>query len=256
MSDPTRLTRPGKPDLAYVYTPRQPAPEPMLPVMFLGGFRSDMTGTKATYLEAQAKSRGQGYLRFDYSGHGISGGKFEDGTIGGWKQDALDILDHVFPRQPVVLVGSSMGGWLSLLIALERPQQIKGVVGIAAAADFTKTIEEMMTPAQRRQMDEKGFITQPNDYGEPYVFTRNFLEEGQKHFLLSGLKRKIATPIRLVQGAEDAEVPVRTALALERAFEGGDLDVIIIDDGDHRLSRPEDLALIDGEVVSLGNITS
>jgi len=191
--------------LAYCHTE---ATVPELPtVMFLGGYRSDMAGTKALYLEEQCRARGQGYVRFDYSGHGESGGKFEDGMIGVWKDDALAVLDQVIDGGQVVLVGSSMGGWIALLLALERPQQLAGLCGIAAAPDFTRTMyEEEFDEAQRQMLDEQGFIHMPNDYSdEPYLITKN-------------------------------------------AMKDSDVKVLLIESGDHRLSRPEDLALMDEQV--------
>lgn len=245
------LERAGKPNLAYVYTPPSDSGKRWPLVMFCGGWRSDMAGTKATYLEEQCRARGQGYVRFDYSGHGESDGKFEDGTIGSWAQDALDVLDHI-TRDPVVLVGSSMGGWIALLAARARSGIIHGVVGIAAAPDFTQEIYyERLDQDQRYQLDQKGFVELPNDYSdEPYYFTKAFFEEAQNNLLLDrGLQ--VDFPVHLIQGMQDKDVPWQTAVRIQNSLGGESVDITFVDDGDHRLSRPEDLALIDKEVRSL-----
>lgn len=239
------LTRPGKPRLAYVHT-EGAGPQ----VVFMGGYRSDMTGTKATYLEEQAKVRGQGFLRFDYSGHGASEGAFRDGTIGAWKQDALDMLDR-FAQGPVVIVGSSMGGWMALLCALARPKIIKGLIGIAAAPDFTEEIYGHLSAAQKKNLAEKGYADVPTDYSaDPYHFTAAFYGEAKNHLLLGEIHR-IVFPMRLIQGKRDTDVPWKTALEIEGKFKGPDVKAVFIEDGDHRLSRPQDLAIIDREIKSI-----
>ena len=156
------LQREGKPDLAYIYTPPASAGATLPLVMFLGGYRSDMQGTKAEYLEQQCKARGQAYVRFDYSGHGQSQGEFDDGTIGSWLGDATDILDHV-ASGPVVLVGSSMGGWIALLLAQKRAAMMHALIGIAAAPDFTEDIYCRLNGAQRQELEENGVAYVPND---------------------------------------------------------------------------------------------
>ncbi len=248
------LSRQDKPKLAYAYTPAGPEGEDYPLVMFLGGFRSDMSGTKATYFEQQCHQRGQAYLRFDYSGHGQSDGKFEQGTIGSWKEDALDVLDHI-TKGPVVLVGSSMGGWVALLVALARSGAVQGVVGIAAAPDFTQDLyENHFTPDQLNELEEKGFVEVPNDYSdEPYIYTRTLIEEGRVHCLLDK-ELKIDIPVRLIQGVQDPVVSWKTAMEIEKALKGAEVDVILIEDGDHSLSRPEDLTLIDKEIQSLSRV--
>lgn len=243
------LKRKGKPDLAYIHTPAAENGQSLPLVMFLGGYRSDMSGTKATYFEEQCKARGQAYLRFDYSGHGQSGGAFEDGTIGSWAADALDVLDHV-AEGPVLLVGSSMGGWIALLVARQRPEITHGLIGIAAAPDFTEEIyHERLDDAQRRVLMEQGKVLVENDYSdEPYAYTKAFYEDGKANLLLNK-SQSAAHPIRLIQGKQDKDVPWQTAVKIAEVYAGSDIDVIFVEDGDHRLSRPQDLALIDQQIL-------
>ncbi len=228
--------------LAYVKTPPQEIAKAMPYVLFLGGFKSDMTGTKAIFLEQHCHARGIGFVRFDYTGHGASEGRFEDGTISQWTDDAQDILDHVIDGD-AVLVGSSMGGWIALNLLLRNQSRIRGVVGIAAAPDFTKEIEPRMTRKQLREFHKKGKISVPSAYGEPYVYTRALIEDGQQHFLLDR-EHKITVPLFLLQGVLDDAVPWETALLIHKKFDGPIKDVTIITDGDHRLSRPQDLEML------------
>lgn len=254
------LKRPGKPALAYNYEPCRDKGQTLPLVFFMGGFQSDMAGAKATFLEQQCRERGQAYLRFDYTGHGESEGKFEDGTISLWKQDALDILDHVYPLGPqnkIVLVGSSMGGWISFLVLLARTERIKGMVGLAAAPDFTDDLYYgHLTEEQRAELEEKTAILVPNEYSDqPYTLTKTLITDGRTNFILD---RKIAleVPVTLIQGMEDAEVPWEMTARIQNSFTGNEVDVLLIEDGDHRLSRPEDLALIDREVRSMSGISA
>lgn len=248
------LERQGKPRLAYVHVPASDEGKKYPLLMFCGGYRSDMTGTKATYLEQQCKQRGQAYVRFDYSGHGVSEGRFEDGTIGVWKQDALDVLNAISPSGPVVLAGSSMGGWIGLLIALEWKGTLNGFVGIAAAPDFTEEIYSRLNEAQKKELLGKGRLAVANDYSqEPYAFTKELYEDGKNHLILNK-SRKIDFPVRLIQGMQDKDVPFQTALNIEKMFSEGDVDIAFVQDGDHRLSKPEDLALIDREICGLCKI--
>lgn len=247
------LEREAKPKLAYVHTPPSDEGRKYPLVVFMGGYRSDMSGTKAMYLEEQCRARGQGYLRFDYSGHGESGGEFEDGTIGSWLEDALAVLDHV-TRDPVVLVGSSMGGWIALLAAQERGGLVKGLIGIAAAPDFTEEIYARLNGAQRQELEENGVAYVDNDYSdEPYAFSKNFYEEAKDHLLL-GKTRPVDYPMRFIQGGQDKDVPWQTAVKIQNAFKGKESDIVIIEDGNHRLSRPEDLELIDKEIKSISGV--
>lgn len=248
------LKRDGYDDLAYIYTPPAGKGTTLPPVMFLPGFRSDMEGTKALYLEEQCRNRGQAFIRFDYSGHGVSGGRFEEGTISVWKNDALAILDHLTGGRPVVLVGSSMGGWISLLIARERPDQLTGLVGLAAAPDFTREIEEALSESQKEEMAEKGFISVPNNYSdEPYIFTSALIEDGRQNFFLERDDYNFSFPVRLIQGMKDTDVAWQTAYRIQNVVDG-DIKVLPVEEGDHRLSRIQDLVLIDEQVRNLSGL--
>ena len=236
-SPPSLLQRAGGEAIAYR---RVEGAEPG--VMFFGGFMSDMTGTKATALEAHCRSTGRAFVRFDYSGHGESGGAFRDGTIGAWRDDALAVLDEV-ARGPQVLVGSSMGGWIMLLAALARPERVKALVGVAAAPDFTEDlIWSTLDDEGRRQLTATGEIVMPCDYGEePYPITMGLIEEGRSRLLLRA-PIALRCPIHLLQGMRDEDVPWRTALRIAERFESERVTVELVKDGDHRLSRDEDLA--------------
>ncbi len=211
-------------------------------IVFLGGFMSDMTGSKALALEEHCGNWGLGFVRFDYLGHGQSSGNFTDGTIGRWAEDAIAVLDEL-TQGPQILVGSSMGGWIMLLAALARPERIAGLIGIAAAPDFT---EDLMwaefTEEQRQTILSSGRFEQPSEYGDdPYVITRNLIEDGRNNLLLRA-PLPIRCPVRLLQGMRDADVPWKTALRLEETLESEDVEVTLVKKGDHRLSEPEDLA--------------
>lgn len=247
--EPSYLERPGRGRLAYFHSPAHGAGADLPCVLFLGGFRSDMGGSKALYLEESCRARGQGFIRFDYAGHGLSEESFEDGCIGEWRDDARDILDRVAPG-PVILVGSSMGGWISLLLLIERAERIKGVVGIAAAPDFTLSIESELQPEQRAEVEAHGIIAVPSAYGEPYIITRKLIEDGRKQCVLNRMHR-IGVPLTLIHGKRDADVPWQAAEAIKTHFEGPQTKIIYVEDGEHRLSRPEDLALIAGEVEAI-----
>ncbi len=212
-------------------------------VVFLPGFRSDMTGDKATALAALCQERGQALLLFDYSGHGASGGAFTDGTIGRWAADALAVIDALTDG-PLVLVGSSMGGWIGLLAALARPGRLAGFVGVAAAPDFTEALMwETMLPAERATLERDGVLHVPSAYGEPTPITRALIEDGRAH-LVMGAPIPLRCPVRLLHGQADADVPWETAVRLAQRVEGTDVQVMLVKDGGHRMSRPADLALL------------
>ena len=217
-------------------------------VMFCGGFMSDMTGTKATALEAHCRRTGRAFVRFDYSGHGASGGAFRDGTIGLWRDDALAVLDRV-ASGPQVLVGSSMGGWIVLLLALARPERVAGLVGVAAAPDFTEDlIWSALDDEGRRTLAKTGEIVMPCDYGEdPYPITKSLIEEGRAHLLMRA-PIALRCPIHLLQGMRDEDVPWRTALRIAEHVDSENVTVELIKDGDHRLSRDEDLSRLTAAV--------
>ncbi len=210
-------------------------------IVFLGGFRSDMTGTKATALEAWARRRRRAYVRFDYRGHGLSEGVFEDGTIGSWRDDALAVLDQA-TEGPQVLVGSSMGAWIALLVACARPERVAGMLGVAAAPDFTRRLLQTEFGADRRAaLERTGQVVVPSAYSETgYVITKNLLEEAEQHTLLDG-PIPVRSPVRLLHGMRDEAVPHETSLQLAELLEADDVQITLVPDGDHRLSGPSDL---------------
>jgi pimeloyl-ACP methyl ester carboxylesterase len=216
-------------------------------LFWLGGFKSDMQGTKAVALDDWAEANGRACIRFDYSGHGSSGGEFADGTIGRWLEDSAAVFAR-FAKGPQVLVGSSMGGWLALLLARElrqRPQgqgSVAGMVLIAPAVDFT---EELMwkkfSPQVQRQIETEGAWQRPSQYSEaPYPITRGLIEDGRKHLLLGGLI-ETGCPVRILQGVQDPDVPWQHAVELSSRLARDDVVLTLVKDGDHRLSRPEDI---------------
>ncbi len=240
--------------LAYVHTPHSSDGAGFPTVVFLGGFKSDMEGTKATHLEQLCADQGQEFLRFDYSGHGQSDGAFVDGTIGAWKQDAIDIMDHVLKGRRAIVIGSSMGGWIALRLLSEGREDIKGVIGIAAAPDFTKDIENKMSEAEKEMMNRLGRLEVPNDYSdEPYIFTQALLKDGAHQSVLDQ-EHAISVPLVLIQGKLDADVPWEKALKIEEKFQGPDTKIIFIEDGDHSLSRPQDLNILSQELKKLSEI--
>ncbi len=213
-------------------------------VIFLGGFKSDMTGTKATFLQDWATGAGRPFVRFDYSGHGQSEGAFIDGTIGEWASDAMHVLDTVC-QGPQILVGSSMGGWIALLTALARPDRIAGLVGIAAAPDFTETLMwKKFSPEIRDTLTRDGVYRQPSEYDdESYEISLKLIEEGRNHLLLQDALN-LTCPVRLIQGMQDPDVPWQTALKISDHATGGDVRIHLMKDGDHRLSTEADLAFL------------
>ena len=221
-------------------------------VMFLGGFMSDMTGTKAVALEAFCRARGQAFLRFDYQGHGQSSGRFEDGCIGTWSEDAIAALDAL-TEGPQILVGSSMGGWIMLLAALARPTRVAALVGIAAAPDFVTRMWDEFTPEIQRTIVMDGVYRAPSQYGTtPYAITHRLIEDGRKHLLLDK-PIPLRCPVRLLHGMKDPDVPWDTSLALAGALESTDVDVIFAKEGDHRLSTSTDLERLCATVASLSD---
>ncbi|MEQ9504960.1 MAG: alpha/beta hydrolase [Hyphomonas sp.] len=218
-----------------------PAPADGVTFVWLSGFKSDMSGGKAVALEAWAKAAGHGAMLFDYSGHGQSGGAFEDGTISAWRADALAAIDAQTDG-PLVLVGSSMGGWMALLAALARPERVQGLVLIAPAPDFTeKLMWPEFTPEQQAEILDEGFTLRPSDYGEPYQITRALIEDGKAWSILDD-DIAFTGPVRILQGMQDPDVPWGHALALASALTAADLVLTLVKDGDHRLSRDEDIA--------------
>lgn len=232
------LDRGGAPRLAYR---RQPGDAPA--VVFLPGYASDMEGAKAEALAAWAAARRRAYLRFDYTGCGRSEGDFATATIGAWLADAAAMIDAAAPG-PVVLIGSSMGGWLALLLAVARPAQVTGVLGIAAAPDFTRWgVVETLTVEERSALARTGRFERARDGGDPARYTRAMIDEAGRHLILD---RPIAYtgPVRLLHGQMDAGVPPRIALDIAARLASADVQVTLVKDGEHRLSRPADLALM------------
>jgi pimeloyl-ACP methyl ester carboxylesterase len=215
-------------------------------LFWLSGFNSDMRGTKAQALDAWAAEKGRACVRFDYSGHGESGGAFTDGTIGRWLEESLAIFDR-FCAGPQVVVGSSMGGWLALLLAREVAKRrngpsLAGLVLIAPAPDFTEALMwKNLPPEARKQIEAEGFWLRPSDYGEPYPITRALIEDGRNHLVLGG-SINVGCPVRILQGAKDPDVPWQHAFALTAQLPSDDVVLTLIQDGDHRLSRPQDIA--------------
>ena len=219
-------------------------------VVFLGGFRSDMEGTKALHLEAWARARGRAFLRFDYSGHGQSSGAFEDGAIGDWAEDAAAAVEAL-TEGPQILVGSSMGGWIALLLARRLPERIAGLVGIAAAPDFTAKMEADLTAAERAALATRGRVEQPSDYApEPYVFTRRLFEDGRRNLVLE-TPLSLPFPVRLLQGTADTDVDIAVALRLLDHATGPDIRLTLVKGADHRFSTPPCLALIEASVAEM-----
>jgi len=209
-------------------------------VVFLTGFMSDMSGGKALALEAYCRARGQAFLRFDYQGHGSSSGEFEAGHIGIWSDDAVAVLDQL-TEGPQVLVGSSMGGWIMVLAALARPRRVAGLIGIAAAPDFTENIlPKELGDAQLAAIEADGKIILPSGYEDDYVITKVLIDKGRKHLLLGG-PIDLDCPVRLIHGMKDQSVPWQIALELQSRLVSEDVEVELVKSGDHRLSEDADI---------------
>jgi len=247
MTEPQMLTTPEGRRLAYHRT------EGAGPgIVFLGGFMSDMEGTKATHLEAWARAQGRAFLRFDYSGHGQSSGRFDEGAIGDWAADARAALGAL-TEGPQVLVGSSMGGWIALLLARALPERVAGLVGIAAAPDFTEdSMWAGFSDAQRAELTETGRVELPSAYADsPYVITRRLVEDGRRNLVLRD-PLAFGFPVRLLQGTADEDVETRVALRLLERIEAEDLRLTLVKGADHRFSTPETLALIESAILEIG----
>ena len=247
-SSAERLARPDGNFVAYAKTEGR-APT----IVFLGGFRSDMTGTKAIALEAWARANGRAFLRFDYLGHGQSSGRFEDGTIGRWLDDSLAAIDALTTGK-LVLVGSSMGGWLSLLVALKRPERLSGLVLIAAAPDFTeRMLLKSLSPEDRATLQREGRLERPSQYSsEPSVFTWKLIEEGRNHLVLDK-KLSLPCPVRLLHGQSDPDVPWEYSLQIAQHLDAPEVITTFVKGGDHRLSTPVDIARLTATVEELVN---
>lgn len=228
--------------------------------MFLGGFKSDMTGGKATALEEHCAKTDRAFLRFDYQGHGQSSGEFVHGSIGQWAGDAISVLDSL-TQGPQILVGSSMGGWIMVLVALQRPSRIAGLLGLAAAPDFTEDlIWNTFTAEQKAAIEQNGTLEIPNCYDEePYIISQHLIEESRNRLLLRD-PIELSMPVRLIQGMRDEDVPWQTAQRLMEQITGTDIEIQFVKDGDHRLSRPQDLdrlcRTLDGLIEDIGDACS
>ncbi|WP_151717672.1 alpha/beta fold hydrolase [Gemmobacter serpentinus] len=219
-------------------------------VVFLGGFKSDMTGTKAMHLQAWAEAEGRAFLRFDYSGHGASSGAFLDGAIGDWAQDAMAAIRDL-TSGPQILVGSSMGGWMALLVARAMPERVAGLVGVAAAPDFTEDLMWASFTETERAALAAGRVEQPSDYSdEPYVITKRLIEDGRENLVLRS-PLPLPFPVRLLQGTADVDVPPSVALRLMDHADSPDLRLTLVKGADHRFSTPDCLDLISGAVVEI-----
>jgi len=213
-------------------------------IVFLHGLMSDRGGTKAEALMAHCRAKGTAFLRYDMYGHGASSGRFEDGTISRWAEDAAAVLDHL-TQGPQIIVGSSMGGWIMLKLALARPDRMAGLVGIAPAPDFTQDLMwAEMSAAERETLMSTGMVEQPSAYGDqPYRISRTFIEDGRKNLLLRG-PMDIRCPVRLLHGQNDPDVPWQISMKIADRISNGDVEITLLKDGDHRLSRPGDLKLL------------
>ena len=232
------LARPGGEQVAYEHVPGS-GPG----IVFLSGFNSNMQGDKALFLDQWCRDTGRQFTRFDYQGHGDSSGRFEDGTIGQWTADAQAVLDEV-AEGPQLLVGSSMGGWIMLQLALTRPERLLGLVGVAPAPDFTEAMRNGgLSPEQLLQLELSGSCAIENCYddGEPYHISAELLREGAEHCLLDRDRIDIELPVRILHGQCDEDVPWRQSLTLAEKLASTDVEVQLVKDGDHRLSRPCDL---------------
>jgi pimeloyl-ACP methyl ester carboxylesterase len=250
---PRILTRSGAISIAYQ---RFEGKSDLPGVVFLSGFNSDMTGTKTVALEQFCRAREQSFLRFDYQGHGQSSGHFEDGTIGQWRGDAIAVFDAL-TAGPQVLVGSSMGGWLALLLALARPERVIGLACVAPAPDFTQSLMwPRLPPAAQQQIMSEGLVRLPSAYDPAgYVVTRALIEDGRQHCLLdAGIA--LGCPVRILQGTADADVPWQHAIRLAEAIGHDDVLVTLVKNGDHRLSDAANLARLDAMVRELSGLAS
>ena len=224
------------------YIRHEPSHKGMPWVVFLSGFRSDKQGSKAVYGDAWAREKGVGYLRFDYRGHGASSSVFETCCLSDWLEDVLHILDRLVP-EPALLVGSSMGGWLMLLAALQRPEKIRALLGIASAPDFTEDlIMTALSPIEKQELATNGVVYLPDCYGDqPYPITSQLIEDGKRHLMLRQPTIPIHCPVSLMHGMKDEDVPWQTSVSLAEKLESEDVTITLHKQGDHRMSDAESL---------------
>jgi pimeloyl-ACP methyl ester carboxylesterase len=235
-----KLLGPGGLALAYEFTPgRSPV------VVFLPGFVSDMNGTKAMALKAHCEAHGQAMLRLDYSGHGASEGRVEDGCIGQWMAEAARVIEAACGNQSLLLVGSSMGGWIALLLALRYSSRAEALLLLAPAPDFVQNVQANLSETQRTALIQDGVIYLPSEYGTPMPLTRKLLEEAQDHLLLQA-EIPLSCPVIILHGMRDVAIPWRHSLKLVECLRSDQVELTLIKDGDHRLSRPQDVSLLIG----------
>lgn len=234
--------------IAYVHSPATATPENTPSVLFCGGFKSDMQGLKAMAFEAFCKQRNISYTRFDYNGHGSSDGKFEEGDIGSWAEDALAVFDNVASNhsQGVVVIGSSMGAWIATLIARQRSESIAGIMTLAAAPDFTeKLLLPSLTDSQRSTLQSGETLNLPSRYddGSPYPISANLIDKSRDHLVLNS-PVNLNIPIRLIHGTGDPDVPHSMSTMLMETFQSDDIILTLIKDADHRLSNDAELKIL------------
>jgi pimeloyl-ACP methyl ester carboxylesterase len=253
--EPAYLNRDGI-AIAYHHHPARGSGAWLPGVVFLGGFMSDMQGGKALHLEATCRARGQQYTRLDYRGHGQSGGDFSAACISDWVNDAAGVLAAA-TAGPQVLVGSSMGGWIMLLLANRLPERIAGLVGIAPAPDFVERMEAGFSERQKAELAQHGHTTRPTPYAQhPYVITQRLLDDGRRNRVLTGAGHPFRGPVRILHGLEDDAVPWQNSLALAEKLASANVRITFIKGGDHRLSEPDQLAMLDATVVEVSHLTA
>lgn len=238
------------PNGALAFDYYQGADDSLVPILFLCGFKSDMNGSKAEWLANLCRRQNRTFLRFDYFAHGQSSGDFRDFTIGHGVQDTQFMMNHFFDR-PVIIIGSSMGGWIGLRMMQMMPENIYGFIGIAAAPDFTRKIYSALDDGHLKQLAENGFVEEESGYEEPYIFTRNLFDDGEFHCLLNQ-KIPFDGPVHLLQGKQDTSVDWHVPNAIAMCFDR-DIDITLIEDGDHSLSRPQDLEILKDAIMSMQN---
>lgn len=242
--------------IAYHHTRPRGSGARLPGVVFLGGFMSDMEGGKALHLEAMCQERGQQYTRLDYRGHGQSGGVFAEAGISDWAGDAAAVIEAV-TSGPQVLVGSSMGGWIMLLVAKRFAERVKGLVGIAPAPDFVLRMEEALSEEQRADLASQGYTNRPTPYSDdPYIISKNLLDDGKQNLVLTGEGHPFAGPVRILHGMEDDAVPWRNSLDLMNKLTSADVRITYVKGGDHRLSEPDQLDMLDAAVCEVSRLVA